>query len=154
MCGEREDHIFKSNEIICCSSKNCEGEMDRIAGPIGGSNILPLKLGEADRFIPFFLKSANKKITTQLEMLAVYKDLYSTSKKVKFKSEQEQVLNSHSLSEDDFEDDDDDDDDEDLPLSAKDDDNGERLIAVGFPKRVDATKPKARRGRPVRGAHV
>lgn len=154
-CGEKEDHIFKSNEIISCSSEDCNGEMTKIAGPIGGTNILPLKLGEADRFVPFFLSSTKKKINTQLEMIAAYKDLYSMNKKVKFKSEEEPLLNSHAVTEDDL-DDDDDDDDEDLQHSssnvdAEDDvDDADEEPIVAAP----VAKAKAKRGRPVRRANV
>lgn len=61
--------IVNTNEII----KDKGVVLEKVGGPIGGSNILPLGVGEKDKFIPFRLDSGVE-IKTDAEARKAYEE--------------------------------------------------------------------------------
>lgn len=73
-CGFRGDRIKKGNEVLKCS--NCNQPLTTIGGPIGGEGILPLALGQPDRFIAYESQTLGRKINTAIEMQQAFEDMY------------------------------------------------------------------------------
>lgn len=75
-CGFKADRIVKGNEVIKCK---CDQVMSKVGGPIGGSNILPLSIGQPDRFIAFESSTLGRKINTEIELKAAYDEMYAVT---------------------------------------------------------------------------
>lgn len=73
-CGEEGDRIVKGNEIVKCSK--CESIMEKVGGPIGGSDILPVSIGEANKFVSFESVTLGRDIKTESEMQKAYEEMY------------------------------------------------------------------------------
>ncbi len=70
--GQIVVRIVNGSEVI----KDTDGSaLERVGGPIGGSNILPIGVGEKDEFVPFKLDDG-KDITTEAEAKTAYEEMY------------------------------------------------------------------------------
>lgn len=73
--------ILKGNEVV----KDKDGNvLEKIGGPIGGSNILPLAVEKSDSFIAFVLPDGTV-IKTEAEIRALYESLQGPKEEVEEK---------------------------------------------------------------------
>ncbi len=77
--------IFKGTEIARDENDNV---MEKVGGPIGGLNILPLNIGEEDRFVSFKLDDGTL-IKNQKEFNKAYDEMYGIKAVVDAKPEVE-----------------------------------------------------------------
>lgn len=69
--------IVNGNEIV----KDHDGVLlEKIHGPIGGKNILPLNIGDPDEFIPFKLDDGTE-VANEHEMKKIYESMYTVASK-------------------------------------------------------------------------
>ena len=81
--------IVNGNEIV----KDHDGVfLEKINGPIGGKNILPLNVGDKDEFVPFKLDDGTS-VTTEQQMKSIYDSMYTVVSKQTVVNEVVEVSN-------------------------------------------------------------